>query len=398
MRISHHSGSDERLLRIISFLAMLTTGLAITSLAPLLVPISDFFHLETAQAVFPVLFNSLGFLSASIVISFIWRIYRARSLLTFSSLFLLMSLLGIIFLHTNIEIILVLLFFIGLSTGLLNPSINSLFSEISGSNRVKYLNLSLVFFGVGAFIGPLLVGVILNYNVPWYMIYVFLAIIMSPFPIVFWRKGLYEGALFSRKKEESLTSHSKNPGTSPLFWSITLARLILMGMQISFSSWIPLFLTSMRGFSPALASYSIAIFWLSMIGGRLFYIRFFQDSELSRSLIIGAFGATLFATLSFLMVNWILILVFIACSGLILSFMSPVMLALGGNIFPRSIGFVMGVLMAGAGIGGMLFPWLVGITSQRIGVVNGVFLIPVFSLGGAGILIHFRYCLTNKGS
>ncbi len=396
--MSHHSGSDKRVLSIASFLSMLITGLAITSLAPLLVPISDFFHLETAQAVFPVLFNSLGFFSASIIVSFVWRIHRARSLLTFSSLFLLMSLVGIIFLHTNIEIILVLLFFIGLSCGLLNPSISSLFSEISGSNRVKYLNLSMVFFGIGAFIGPLLVGVILNYNLPWYMIYVFLAIITLPFPLVFWRKGLYKNALFSRKKEKSFIRHSKNPGTSPLFWSITLTRLILMGMQISFSSWIPLFLTSVRGFSPALASYSIAIFWLSMIGGRLFYIRFFHNSELSRSLIIGAFGATLFATLSFLMVNWTLILLFIACSGLILSFMSPGILALGGNIFPNSIGFVTGVLMAVTGMGGILFPWLVGITSQKASIATGVFLIPVFSLGVTGILIHFRYYLTNKGS
>ena len=96
MRISHHSGSDKRVLSIASFLSMLITGLAITSLAPLLVPISDFFHLETAQAVFPVLFNSLGFFSASIIVSFIWRIHRARLLLTFSSLFLLMSLVGIV--------------------------------------------------------------------------------------------------------------------------------------------------------------------------------------------------------------------------------------------------------------------------------------------------------------
>ncbi|MCD6232600.1 hypothetical protein J7K28_08290, partial [Candidatus Aerophobetes bacterium] len=77
-----NSSSGTWQLIIISYWGMFNAGIVISFLGPLLVPISNFFQLKLAQVGFPVVFNSMGFLLATFVLAFFWRIYRARLLLT----------------------------------------------------------------------------------------------------------------------------------------------------------------------------------------------------------------------------------------------------------------------------------------------------------------------------
>lgn len=388
--------SDNLGLKIVCCLAMVSGGMIAGSLGPILVPIADFFGLRIGEMVFPVLFMMTGFLTAGVINSFIWRIHRARLLLSLSALCVLLSLSGIVFWHENMGIILALLFSVGLSRGVLQTGINALFSEMFGKDRVKYLNISLLFFGLGAFFGPLLVGIVLSYAAQWYVVYFLIVLVSLPFPIVFWRKKLYRSAIFSKNQVSHEACLEKKPFSSTPFWVIVLATFILLGVQTSFFSWIPLFLVRIRGISPVGASYSVSIFWLSMLSGRVLYSRFLSKTDLSRSLIVGVSGAVLFSFLSFSFTGFALIILCLVCLGLLISFVSPGLLALGGNTFPKHVGFVTGILTVSSSIGSIFFPWCIGLTSQKLGLVHGVFIIPVFSLGVVGILIYFRYFLAKK--
>ncbi len=53
---------------------------------------------------------SVGFLSATVMMSFVWRVRGGRLLLTFSSLSLLLSLASIVSLHVGVGVVLALLF------------------------------------------------------------------------------------------------------------------------------------------------------------------------------------------------------------------------------------------------------------------------------------------------
>lgn len=396
--MSQNLNQTSKELKIASFLALFNTGLIVSSLGPLLVPIADFFHLKIAQVALPVVFSSMGFLVANVLFSFTWHIYKARLFLIFSSLLLMASLLGIILPHHLVEIILILFFFIGLGRGVFSSSINSIFSEISGSDRAKYLSFSFLFFGLGAFTGPLLVGVILTYKLQWQAMYLLLLIIILPPSMIFWRKKLYQGSLFFKKQKKRDVYPKKEVAGSPVFWSLIFARFLLIGGQISFFSFIPIFLAKVRLFSPPLASYSVSVFWLSVISGRAIYARYLHRADLPLVLISGAAGTALFISLSFLTTSGSLIILSIACSGLCLSFISPGMLALGGNVFPEYIGFTTGVFFAFSGAAGILFPWIIGIFSEKVGLAYGVFLIPILIGAGASILAHFRYSLTENSS
>jgi len=375
---------------------MLNGGMISGSVSSILVPITACFDLRIGQAAFPVVFSMMGLLSASLIASFAWHIHRARFLLTLSSSCLLLSLLGIGFLHSSIEIVLTLLFLVGVSRGVLQIGVMSLFSELFGRSRVKYLNISLFFFGLGAFIGPLLVGIVLTYGGEWYVVYFLLELISLPLPVLFYRKRLYGGAMFSKKQMSYEVCQEKKPISSSFFWVIVLAAFTLLGVQGSFHSWMPLFLVEIQGVSAAGASYSVSIFWLSMLGGRILYSHFLHEVDLSRSLVVGVGGAALFTFLSFSFSRTVLIVPSIVCSGLLLSFVSPGLLALGGNVFPKQIGFITGALTASGSTGSMFFPWVVGVTSQSLGVARGVLVIPVLAVGVVAILIYLRYSLAKK--
>ena len=393
-----NSSSGTWQLIITSYWGMFNAGVVISFLGPLLVPISSFFRLKLAQVGFPVVFNSMGFLLATFVLAFFWRIYRARLLLTFSSLFLLLSLVGIVLLHNRLIVVLILLFFVGFSAGILHTGLDSLLSEAFGRARAKYLNILHIFVSLGCLAGPLLVGVILTFSEKWYLVCLLMGLFNLPLPIFFWNKGLYKSTIFSRTREVTDNPRLNKPVSWRVFWPIVFAIFLYVGIESSFASWTPVFLVKARDVSAAIASYSISIFWLAMIGGRWLFSHFFYKADLSRSLIIGVAGGALFIALSFLSREKSLTLLFIACSGLFLSYAYPSLLALGGNVFPNSIGFVTGILTAGGFAGSMFFPWLIGPISQAIGLTKGVFIISLLSIGLASILAYFYYFLIKSVS
>lgn len=104
----------------------------------------------------------------------------------------------------------------------------------------------------------------------------------------------------------------------------------------------------------------------------------------------------LFIAFTFLSKEKNLILLFITCSGLFLSYIYPNLLALGGNIFPNSIVLVTGILTASGFAGSLFFPWLIGPVSQAMGLTKSVFAISLLSIGLTSVLLYFHYFLRRR--
>ena len=396
LEVSKNFSSENWQLIIISYWGMFNAGMVISFLGPLLVPISNSFQLKLAQVGFPVALNFTGFFLATFAIAFFWRTYRARPLLTFSSLFLSLSLVGIALLHDSLIVLFILLFFVGFNAGIMHTGLDSLISETFKRARAKYLNILHIFVGLGCLASPLLVGIILTYSEKWYLVCFLMGLFSIPLPIFFWNKRLYRKAIFSKNREVIDNPGLNKPVNWRVFWPIVFSIFLYVGIESSFASWTPLFLVKVRGVTTAIASYNISIFWLAIIVGRWFFGKLFYKTNLSRSLIIGAVGGALFIALSFLSKEKSIILLFIACSGLFLSYIYPNMLALAGNIFPNSIGFVTGILTTSGFVGSTLFPWLIGPISQAIGLTKSVFLISLLSIGLTGVLLYFHYFLMRR--
>ena len=378
----------------ISCWVMLSVGITFGSHGPLLAPISNTFQLRLGQIALPVVSHSIGFLAANILIARFWKIRRARLLLTISSLitFLMLVSMG---LFRSVGLLLTLLFFLGIAQGTMHTGVDSLFSEISGRERAKFLNWLHIFVGVGAVLGPLSVGMLLSYSEKWHLIYLMMAMVTLPLPIFFFRRTIYQNITYNREPQISTSSSPVRPTTSPLFWLAIVGIFTYVGIELSFASWVPVFLVKAKNVSHASASYSISIFWFALMTGRFLFGRFLYRTNLSLFLGIGALVTALFTALTF-SIDSVLIALFMAFSGLSLSWFYPSILALGGNTFPRNIGFITGSLAAGGTIGAIVFPWVIGPISETFGLAKGVFLVPLLCLVLTGIFFSYNYLLTRR--
>lgn len=339
--------------------------------------------------------HSAGFFAGNVFVAFLWRIRRARLFLTASSSITFLMLVSISLFHTP-GLFFTLLFLLGIVQGIMHTSLDSLFSEFSGEERAKPLNWLHVFIGVGAVLGPLSVGAVLTYSDKWYLVYVVMAIVALPLPILFSRSTLYRNIVRSGQTKTLNDDLPPKPTTSPLFWLAIIGVFTYVGLELSLTSWTPIFLVKVRYTSYVLASYSISIFWLAMMMGRFFFGHFLHRTSLFFSLVFGAFTAALFTTLTFSIDHLILIGVFLALSGLSLSWFYPNILALGASGFPRYIGFMTGSLAAGGTMGSILFPWIIGPISETVGLTRGVFFIPLLCLGLMGIFFYHSQLLKRK--
>jgi len=379
----------------ISCWGMLSVGMTFSSLGPLLLPISDTFHFRLSQVALPVVSHSVGFFTANILVALVWKIQRARLLLAVSGLLAFLMLVSISLFPTA-GLLLTLLFFLGVAQGTMHTGLDSLFSEISGEERARFLNWLHVFIGVGAVLGPLSVGVLLNYSEKWYLVYLMMAIVTLPLPLLFFRGTLYQSIVYSGRTQTPTGDSLARPTTSPLFWLAIVGIFSYVGLELSFASWTPTFLVRVRNISYTSASYSVSIFWFALMTGRFLFGRFFHKTNLSLFLGAGALVAALFTTFTFSTDYSLLIGLFMALSGLSLSWFYPSILALGANTFPRNVGFITGALAASGTMGSIVFPWIIGPVSEALSLAKGVFLIPLLCLGLTGIFFYYAHLLRRK--
>ena len=134
--------AENSKLFVLACWSMTSVGLVIGSLGPLLVPISDTFHLRLAQMGLPIVSHSTGFLSANIFLAFFWKIHKTRIFLGLSSLVASLTLVSISLVRTPL-LLLVTLFFVGTSQGLLHTSIYTTSTDRQTEVRRNRKKLSL---------------------------------------------------------------------------------------------------------------------------------------------------------------------------------------------------------------------------------------------------------------
>jgi len=379
-----------------SYWGMFVAGILISFLGPLLTSISASFRLSLSWVGLPVVTMSTGSLLATLAVAFFWEIQRARMMLVFSSLLMVLSLVGVFFLHRDLFLLLAGLFLLGFGIGMLHVGIDSLLSEASGQMRAKYLNTLHMFIGLGGITGPILVGVVLTYTGNWHFVFLLIALLALPLPMFFSSVRVYGGSVFSTMHKENTASKEGRVSVRwGLLFPLVLAISLCIGIEHSFTSWTPVFLVRERNLSIVTASYAISIFWLCIILGRWIFSRFLYHRDLYLYLIIAAAGVVLLTALSFFPKQISLILVFVAGSGLFFSHMFPSLLASGGNVFPGSIAFVTGILTAGSVVGSMFLPWVVGPISELMGLGRGIFVIPLLGIVLLGTLWYFRSMLAS---
>lgn len=272
-----------------------------------------------------------------------------------------------------------LIFVAGLGYGTANLCGNVLVGRVYKEKSVSAVNWLNVFYGIGAFTGPLLVSLSLYLfkdGAPsiWFgaiaMLVVSGVMILSIFNI----------------RLESQTPHAEDqPGqrvTGSIFlWTLSLVVLIYVGTEATLGGWSTTYLQKTTSLPIEFAAMGASAFWLALTGGRL--MGALIGSSISEvKLLILCLAISFMGALLFLLSygnGWFSV-VAILTMGLGFGAIYPTIMAVMTNTFRHAPGQAGGVITAMGSIGGSIFPWLLGVTLQAYGMRSGTYYVGVLVL------------------
>lgn len=273
---------------------------------------------------------------------------------------------------------------LGAAEGALDVGCNTLLVWQHGSGVGPFMNGLHFFFGLGAFISPLVVARVLALSgeIRW----------------AYWVLGLaaVPVALFVARlpSPPSRVTHS-GEGQKPIPWkSVALVGVfffLYVGAEVGFGGWVYLYALDQLGMDPASsAAFITAAFWGALTLGRLLSIpvgrRFSAQAVLLADL--GGCLVSIGVVLAFPSAVWAM---WLGTLGLGASMASifPATLTLAEKRMPIT-GRVTGLFFVGVGAGGMLLPWVVGQLYESAGPRSMVFAVALALVLALGVFMGLR--------
>jgi len=251
-------------------------------------------------------------------------------------------------------------FFIGGCGGILESQIGALVVTLNLERPSYYLNLSQVFFGVGALVGPITAGMLLAAGFDWRLCYALLGVLALTLTVLFVAIRAPELASTDRISWVAFVALVRDRR----FVLICLCLLLYTGSEVGSWGWMSTFLTR-SGFSIVESSVAVGVFWAAMTVGRLLCGQLTLRYEL-RTIVIGLAGLAAVATLaSGLVVARTAVWVVIVALGLTYSSQWPLIAAYGSERYTASSGTVFALLVGSGGLGTTVVPYLMGLIGER---------------------------------
>jgi fucose permease len=229
------------------------------------------------------------------------------------------------------------------------------------------MNLVHMFFSVGAFAGPFLIGLYLESTGQWRPILFFTLI--PTFGLLVWTLRVR----FPRRPQRS-EPHARGTLLSNLSQVLRMRHAVLgsvslllyVGAEVGVSSWVVYYLQRQLGLSPAASAAGLSMLWIFIMVGRyansILGNRFSSVFLVTVSGVAGAAGVLVFllarsAVAAYAVLAWI---------GLCLSGVFPNIMAELNNRDPEHIGTVTAVMAMGAALGAGIFQWFVGFLAETV--------------------------------
>ncbi|CAM4367728.1 MFS transporter [Paenibacillus alkaliterrae] len=285
----------------------------------------------------------------------------------------------------------------GLGFGMTEAVVGAMIIDLVKDGKASAMSRLETFFGIGALLIPLAAAYLIQQNV-WQVSFPILAA-MSGITFMLWLT-LSFGALDDqlgwqpRAAEEqagSDTSSCARPAGASAFFGYpykalpflllsALFFMIYVGMEMSFSHYLPSILIVRSGVGESSAAAALSLFWGMMVLGRIFAGVLADRMGYSRYLFIATVGASAVFVMMALMgqLSWMLALV--GLSGLFFSGIFGIALVYANVLIPGMTERTTSLLVACGGLGGAVFPRVTGWFMDQSGVQATLWFISVLVL------------------
>jgi MFS transporter, FHS family, glucose/mannose:H+ symporter len=251
---------------------------------------------------------------------------------------------------------------IGFAGGLLNTGLFETIRASYQENPAATINLGGIYFGLGCVVSALLLaGTFYLYSVS--TILVLVAMIPGFFTLFFYRRYRHALETVTQPAAKEVFRDFLTPGA--VMFSLLL--FFQSGNEWSLAGWLPLFLIRRLGLSPAGALWTLVIYWLALLVGRVVSVYLLGRVRQSRLLLSSAASALFGCLLLMLAANRLGATVGVLFCGAGFAVIYPLVVERIGKRFPYYHPTVFNSIFSIAIAGGMLSPWLVGMLADSFG-------------------------------
>ncbi len=326
-------------------------------------------HIQANLSEISIIFaaRSFGYLIGSFVSGRLFDRVRGHPLLVGALLATALAFTWIPLIPT-LGLLIALVLLLGIAEGGIDVGGNSLLMWMHDAGSSPFLNGLHFFFGVGAFLSPIVVAQVVISTGDITFAYWLLALVTLP-----------AAAWLIRLPSPSPRNHSaKNipARVSPLLVaSIALFFFLYVGAEVGYGNWIFTYATQLNLSDATSAALLTSGFWGAFTLGRLIGVPLSARFDPKIILVVDLIGAmaSVCGVLAFSHSIAALWLGTIG-AGLFMASIFPTMLALAGRTMAIT-GEVTGWFLIGAGGGGMFLPWLIGQLFEPVGAIITPFLV-----------------------
>jgi MFS transporter, FHS family, Na+ dependent glucose transporter 1 len=366
------------------YLAFIALGLTSASLGPTLPGLAENTKTHLREISFLFTARSLGYLIGSF---FGGRLYDHRAGHPVMGVMLIGMVLALALIPTAslLWTLIGVLLFLGIVEGAVDVGGNTLLVWVHRHQVGPYMNGLHFFFGIGAFLSPLIIAqaVLVSGTIAW--AYWILAILVAPVAIWLLRLPSPAAQKVSQDGRVGQVNHR-------LVALIVLFFFLYVGSEVAFGGWIFTYAVELKIATTTVAAYLTSAFWGALTVGRLLAIPIATRVR-PRYMLLGDLVGCLVSVGLILVWPGSLTAVWAGTLGMGLSMASifPTTLSLAERRMTVT-GQVTGWFFVGASAGGMTLPWLIGQLFESAGpqvVMMAILVDLALTLGVLFILVSF---------
>ena len=271
---------------------------------------------------------------------------------------------------------------IGLGQGGVEVGVNSIIVRIDARNTGRPMNILHGAFAVGAIVGPLAVGLLMQSGADWTAVYRGMAAIFVLLAALMAFAALPPVQQQAAERDETAERLSANPA----YWLSFFALFLYVGVELGISNWVAEYFVAVFAYSADASAMLVSLFWMGVLVGR-FGVPLLDKGSRPDAELVGLSGLATASIALLILLGYLTPsainadigrgLLFLA--GLGCSIYYPGVMTLVGKCFPQAQSQAIGFAATGGGIGSFLFPFLMSSIAQNWGIRAGFATYGVFA-------------------
>jgi len=341
------------------YIAFISLGMVAASLGPTLPWLAENTKTQLGQISLLFTARSVGYFLGSIMGG---RLYdRIPGHLLFASMLVVMAACMVVVpLTSTFWLLVAFLLLLGIGEAYVDVGGNAMLVWVHGRDVGPYMNALHFFFGVGAFLSPIIIAWVIasTDGITW--AYWLLALLILPV-------ALYMSQLASPEAPAKIVDGIKVEVNYMLVGLSALFMALVVGAEVSFGGWIYTYALALDLASVKSAAYLTSAFWGALTLGRLIGIPIAARFRPRSILLVDLLGCIASVAL-ILAFSTSTNMVWIGAAGLGFSMASifPTVLSWAERRMTMS-GSVTSWFLIGASVGAMTLPWFIGQLFEAIG-------------------------------